>query len=320
MNNQKKTFLKAYTLIELSISLMIISLIMAGIFSMATGSVVKSKVSSTNDKINKIYRALGVYLITNKRLPCPASLNDGINDSANFGVESRPSSGDCGGFSGSTSNLRYGMVPVRQLNLSSDYAVDDFGNKISYIIDKRYTGDFMTNIVKDAASFGTAPSTQLMTIKEKQLDGTSVIDLSQVAIVVILSHGPNGLGAFNANDGTQNLAPSDSGEAENYPSTPYNSATSYDGVFYSEALNSDDFDDILFFKSRVDFVNDFSMQNLIPCYSDGVTDASFTPTSKYYGQYLYANSDCSGTFEVAPRKTQKCGLNGQWEWILQNCP
>ncbi|NCA28371.1 MAG: hypothetical protein EBS92_03745 [Proteobacteria bacterium] len=314
MNNQKKTFLKAYTLIELSISLMIISLIIAGIFSMATGSVVKSKKSSTNDKINKIYRALGIYLATNKRLPCPALLTESINDSANFGVESRPSSGECGGFSGSSSNLRYGMVPVRQLNLSSDYAIDDFGNKISYIIDKRYTGDFMTNIVKDASSFGTAPSTSLITIKERQLDGVSDIELSQLTVVVILSHGPNGFGSYNANDATSNPAPSDSFEANNHYSA------SYDNIFYSEALNSDDFDDILLFKSRTDFVNDFSMQSLIPCYSTGVTDVSFTPTSKYSGEYLYANSDCPGSFEVVPRKTLRCDSSGNWQWILQNCP
>ena len=290
---------------------------------MTSSSVVKSKVSSTNKKIDQIYKSLGIYLINNRRLPCPASLVRGINDDELFGEEVRLSSGICGGSAGVfdstiSTNIKYGMVPIKALNLSSDYAIDDFGNKISYIIDQRFTGDFQeTGMNSSMSSFGTVPANpenEIIKIKEMQINGSSEIDILKNSILVILSHGPNGLGSFNANDSTQNISSSDLAEVGNSYSA------SFDNVFYSESFNSDKFDDIILFKNRNDFIKDFSLQNLIPCFSDDVTDVSFTPTSLYNGQYLYANSDCNSVSENVVRKTLKCNYNGEWQWVVQSCP
>ena len=47
---------KAYTIIELSITILIISLLMAGVFSFATGSINDAKFALTKQRINEIYK------------------------------------------------------------------------------------------------------------------------------------------------------------------------------------------------------------------------------------------------------------------------
>jgi len=76
-------------LIELSIVILVISLLMAGVFSMATGSINNSKVALTNKKMKEIYKSMGTFLMVNKRLPCPASLARSKIDDADYGKEER---------------------------------------------------------------------------------------------------------------------------------------------------------------------------------------------------------------------------------------
>lgn len=64
----------AYSLLELSIVILIISILISGVLTMSVGTTNNAKNKATNDKILEIYKALGNFLLTNKRLPCPASL------------------------------------------------------------------------------------------------------------------------------------------------------------------------------------------------------------------------------------------------------
>jgi prepilin-type N-terminal cleavage/methylation domain-containing protein len=127
---------KAYTLIELSITILIISLLMAGVFSFATGSINNAKSALTKQRMDEIYKSMGTYLMVNKRLPCPASiLTSKVND-ANYGQEVAVGAGceGAGVYKSSTNaDLFFGGVPIRALNLSSEYAEDGYGNKFNYI-------------------------------------------------------------------------------------------------------------------------------------------------------------------------------------------
>ena len=316
-----------FTLIELSISILIISLLIAGFFSMINGSIAKNKINKTNNKITKIYKAIGVFLANNTRLPCPASLNESMNTSATFGQEIRPSSGVCGnGNDGvyKNSNISYGLVPISSLNLSSDFAVDEFGNKISYIVDQRFTGDFQLNPVKNTSSFGTANVTNsILTVREKQSDGTSYISLGDKVLMIILSHGPNGQGSFNVNNSTQNSSVNLE-DKENIVITTNN--PNFDFNFTINSYADDKFDDIMLYKTRSDFVTDFSMQNLIACFIEDIEDTggtgNFGSNSVYNGQQLFYSSSCDTQVDPGqskPIKNIKCNLNGQWLWLYQFC-
>ena len=126
----------AYTLVELSIVILILAVLMTGGLTITIGSFNKAKKISTQNKINEIYKSLGKFLLENKRLPCPASLELTKSDNS-YGVEYRNVSG-CGTGVGSgvfksttNPNIFYGMIPAKTLNLPLSMSEDDFGSKIS---------------------------------------------------------------------------------------------------------------------------------------------------------------------------------------------
>ena len=62
-----------FTLIELSIVLLIIGLIVGSVMPAYTGAISTAKYTDTKNKIANITNALNIYYAQNKRLPCPAS-------------------------------------------------------------------------------------------------------------------------------------------------------------------------------------------------------------------------------------------------------
>lgn len=323
---------KAYTLIELSIAILVISLLMAGVFSMATGSISGSKSIVATQRMNEIYKSLGTFLMINKRLPCPASVGLSKVNDASYGQEVRALTGEvatgCGGAntgvynSSSSPNLFFGAVPIKSLNLSSEYSEDGYDNKIGYIIDRRFTLDFVQPGTSSGNSFGTVDIDNdafpaVITIKEKNTTLDSV--LGNKFIFVLISYGANGNGAFRANDGEQNATTSNtptdtSGEYENQVVS-----LDFDGVFINNSFENDIFDDVLFYKSRPDFIVDFRANNFSYCPAFAVGDSGFVATNLYYNQYLYASNTCPG--DPTKIKIKRCtNFLGEWKDAMATCP
>jgi prepilin-type N-terminal cleavage/methylation domain-containing protein len=299
----------AYTLIELSIVILIISVLMMGGLTITISSLNKAKKISTQNKINEIYNAVGKFLLENKRLPCPASLTL-TKDSNLYGVESRDGSGECN-VSLSKDNLYYGMVPAKTLNLPLNMGEDYFGGKISYIIDKRFATNFQDNISNKTTGFGTTQAyTGAMTIYEKPSSISRAITAD--AILIILSHGLNKFGAFNNNATVQNARSSDSDESENDANSGV--ANGFDKNFIYNSQNSKIFDDVMIFKTRNQIVQDFNAFYLIACLDDGSANP-YGNKSVYYGQNLYGTK-CTGTgftYDKIPEKY--CDRFGRWHEI-----
>jgi prepilin-type N-terminal cleavage/methylation domain-containing protein len=296
----------AYTLLELSIVISVIAILMMGGLSISIGALNKAKINSTNQEIIEIYNAIGKFLLVNKRLPCPASIILDQND-VNFGKEVGNGNG-CSGFSGvyqsstaGMTNIVYGMVPHITLELSNEYGVDEFRNRFSYFIDQRFTRNFQNtpNFAND--SFGTEENYgSVFTILEKP--STISRNITNDAILVILSHGLNRFGGFAFDSGTQNSRSADADELEN----DYNS--SFNNTFVTSSQNSSIFDDILLFKTRNQIVEDFNAFYLIACKDAGV---DFGYRSAYYDQNIYGNSKCASlTYDRLPEKY--CDKYGNW--------
>ena len=309
VRNQISKPKSAYTLIELSIVILIIAVLMTGGLTITIGSFNKAKKISTQNKIKEIYSALGKYLLENKRLPCPASLELAKNDNS-YAVEYENLVGPVVGYgsgcgtgvagsgvyvNSSNPNIFYGMVPAKTLNLPLSMAEDDFGSKISYVIDQRFTRSFQSDITTMNYGFGTTePYTQTITVTEKPSSISR--EITQDAILVIISHGLNKSGAFNANARTQNPRSVDSDEMEN----DYNSSFDKNFIYYSQ--NSEIFDDIVLFKTRNQIVQDFDVFHLVACNNaDG--------KGAYYGQSIYGSA-CSFPYKKIPEKY--CDKFGNW--------
>jgi prepilin-type N-terminal cleavage/methylation domain-containing protein len=321
---------KAYTLIELSIAILVISLLMAGVFSMATGSISGSKSVLATQRMNEIYKSIGTYLMINKRLPCPASIELSKVNDVSYGQEVRAVANGiatgCGGVntgvykSSSNTNLSFGAVPIKSLNLSSEYSEDGYDNKIGYVVDRRFTLDFVEPGISTGDSFGTIDVDNetfpaVITIKEKNTTLDSV--LGNKFIFVLISYGANGNGAFRANDGGQNVTTSSaetSGEYENQVISK-----DFDGVFINNSYGNDIFDDVLFYKSRPDFIVDFSANNFSYCPAFEVGNSGFVATNLYYNQYLYSNETCPG--DATKIKIKRCtNISGEWKDAMATCP
>ena len=323
----------AFTMIELSVVILIIALLMFGSFS-SSGMVNSAKERVTRDRMKVVYEAMGNFLLQKKRLPCPASIKLPRGDD-NYGKEIRSSTSqecytvnqaDNGIYSSNSigsEDLVYGMVPIYDLNLGADFAEDAFGNKINYFMHQRFAYNYISapDAYLSLSSFGTASYKDIMIIKERNQGGEVVINSD--AIVVLTSAGVNGLGAFK-NTGIQNTTRS--GNAEEVENDVVNIqsgsdplAVRFNKVFYKDFESEEIFDDIIFFKTRNDFVNDFNAKSLIPCKGMEINDTDFDKISKYYGEVLYASSPCPLESESV-KKTLKCDAFGRWNKLVPACP
>ncbi len=322
---------KAYSLLELSIVITIISILITGAMSTATSTINSSKNKVTRQKLEIIYKAIGNFVSANGRLPCPANLTL-LESGASYGQEvsgcSSMTSNANGIFVSATSpNLIYGMVPVTTLGLSNNFGEDEFETKISYVIDKNFTTSANQSVAPDLSQSNF--STQAMvntsnniTIAEK--DGSTQFNPLTNAFIVLISHGANKGGGYPVNSASQNAAPADADELSNI-----GGSSSFDNIFISVSRNSERFDDMMIYSNPRIFVTEFNLFRLIPCNrmanyalppSIGSNPDSNYPNSNsggnaWFSQTIVGNG-CSGSGDIDKFHSKKCGPFGQW--IIQS--
>ena len=312
MSKNRKT---AFSLIELSIVLVVTAIIIAGVLSASTASINNAKIKTTNERIKVIYKALGNFVLTNYRLPCPAALNI-AKDVAAYG-NPVSSAGNCSGVgvykSSTQSSVIYGMIPISALGLPQDLAEDGFGNKLIYIVNNNYT----------AADYpGTSPTTFFSSFSESDISNIRILQVSSGNVIdgnafAIISLGQNKYGAFNSTGTTQNGTTStDTYEQQHYVTSVNLSTSPYTASFGNVAGNasrvvityensgSDVFDDIVFFKTRNQMIVDFNGMFMMPC--QAIANYSLA----YYGQTAYRSTNCTAPNTVKPSK--KCAAYGVW--------
>ncbi len=318
MTKNQKT---AFSLIELSIVIIIISILITGSLSASVSALNNARIKVTKDRMAEIYKALGNYLLINGTLPCPASIIAVKASDATYGTSAGvagacASSGDCSATgvcnpaSGAT-NLVYGMVPVKTLGLSNDMAEDGFENKIAYIVDKNFTG----------SNFGTtAIATGTMTVNE--IPGSATQTNTDDAIFALVSHGSNKSGAFANNSATQNTRSIDSSEMSN--DLDDLTSPNFDNILIADAKNSDFFDDIVFFKTRNSLVLDFNAFSTIYCQAGTLSlnyggAASYTFPQGSYDQIVTSTTICPAGYRTTTQyPTRRCGAFGVWQSFAIN--
>ncbi|MSP33807.1 MAG: prepilin-type N-terminal cleavage/methylation domain-containing protein [Rickettsiales bacterium] len=316
----RKNHKTAFSLIELSIVLVVISIVIAGALSASTVSLNNAKIKNTTDRMDAIYKALGNFVATNYRLPCPASLII-ARDSVGYG-DSVGSAGGCsaaGVYKSSAQNaIIYGMIPIAALGLPKELAEDGFGNKLIYVVNKSLTAaDYPSTTL--GGYFSSFLESDAAAIRILQVPTSNVIDGNAFALI---SLGQNKYGAFNATLTAQSDTTStDTYEQKHYPTSVNMATTPYTAdyglvsgfttrvTFIASNPSSDVFDDIVFYKTRSQMVIDFNAMFLIPC----VGDSNYT--TAYYGQTSYykvagVNSFCTSPSTVL--RSKKCAAYGVW--------
>ncbi len=184
---------RGFTLIQISILLTVAALVLVTLLP-STQTILTSN-TSTITKMNTLLTAIRQFQAANGRLPCPADASQPIS-STSYGLEAAnpgPITNCSGGspaanYTDTTHTIAIGMVPVRALALSNDYALDAYGRDITYAVDTNAT----------TLGWSAVSLTGQIVVADNGANNNTV--------VALISHGADGHGAWLPLPGTSGTA------------------------------------------------------------------------------------------------------------------
>lgn len=184
---------KGFSLVELTIVLIIVSLLASGLLFGIAAQRNAAETSDARRQLENIHEALVGYAMANGRLPCPAPANLASGDPS-AGIAATPPCED---------SAQHGVLPWVTLGLPES---DPWGNRFSYSASNIYTA---AKGAEAQASFSLA-SVGNINVKESAGSTTSIA--SELPAVVV-SHGSKSAGAYQSSGAKLPGASGD--EAEN---------------------------------------------------------------------------------------------------------
>ncbi|UCV08768.1 type II secretion system protein [Dechloromonas denitrificans] len=182
---------RGFTLVELAIVLIIVSLLTGGLIMAVAGQRDGIAISETQRRLNDARDALMGFAAVTGRLPCPAA-------PGTTGIEAPSAGGICSNpWDGFLPAITLGLMPVNE----NGYAVDGWGNPIRYGVSTEITSQLTTaNQIKTAWNAGSSLAGDLRICNSATaISGAGSIavcalgsELAANAVAVIFSRGKNG--------------------------------------------------------------------------------------------------------------------------------
>jgi prepilin-type N-terminal cleavage/methylation domain-containing protein len=192
MKPKFKKYNLGFTLVELSVVLVILSMLLTVMVTIVPVQEDKEANAITEQKMDEIETAIMAYFNQKGYLPCPAALDAASN---NAGTASDCSVAGTLGTSytdvGSGSDrVRIGAVPTKELNLSEKYGYDGWNSRFTFVVATQMAqSNRLFNL------FSTATS-RIISVNGAAGNTINPANPSQVAYVLI-SHGRDTSGARN---------------------------------------------------------------------------------------------------------------------------
>lgn len=199
---------RGFTLIEIALVLVIVSLVLGAGLSVLRIQQENAKISATKEKQQGIRTALISFIARNNRLPCPAvaTLASGA---AGYGAEAA-TPGTCTGTTiitgGANGNAR-GVVPWVALGVADEATTDGYGRRFTYQV--RLTATNLNNTTLSGMTGNINVHSAVPVAAGNQ------INPNDRAVAILISHGRNGNGAWNVGSGVQMVLPAGAEETEN---------------------------------------------------------------------------------------------------------
>ena len=186
----------SFSLLEITISLIIISLCLIGFTELLYTKKYYQYIHETKSQLRTLSDAIQSYTTMNGHLPCPAAIALTEHD-PQFGI-----SADCTNptallpltYTYSSETIYMGMVPFQTLGIPRKQAYDKWGRRITYVIPnnmatspnafKEYLNDINTKTI----------------IIKRNFSGVGTLDVyNNIPTIsyLLLSHGFRGIGAYN---------------------------------------------------------------------------------------------------------------------------
>lgn len=247
----------AFTLLELAVVLVIISLIIGMGFSASQDMLESANQVATNNRLDAIEKSLFTFWQKNGRLPCPADATL-ASTNANYGIEAVNTSNKCNGgtpaanFVSATNVYKAaeGAVPVNTLGLPLDFMNDAWKRKIAYAVKP----DFAAVGARERTALKHSSCSTNTAITVKDIGG-GVRSLN--AAYLLLSYGKNGHGGYPAMGSARyNASATNADELTNCHCTNSAADSTYDGNYVQRSQNfntsttANYFDDIVRYKER----------------------------------------------------------------------
>ncbi len=243
-----------FSLVWASVLLTVGAIIMASVIPGQGAGDFNAKSIATMLKLQRIEEATRAFMTLNSRRPCPADGQYAVGN-IYFGVEAA-SAGTCTGSTpaapfgpdAGTGNVVGGVVPTKSLGVPDDYAFDEWGRRITYVVDRRATSIGACYNLMKSISLGTSTSA----IQIETTTGGTVLDTPTAAYI---SHGPDGHGAFPAagslvtgriNSGSTNQDQNTNAGSSNDGNMTY--STSYFTGVKVQKPKTTGFDDLVYYR------------------------------------------------------------------------
>jgi len=215
---------KGFTLIEMAIVLIIITLVVGGALVPLGAQIEQRQRAETQRTLDEIKEALIGYTLSHGVLPCPSNESAGIPDGA--------ASSSC-----TTSIVATGYIPWVTLGVNNH---DAWGNLIRYAVATEFADPnnlfTLSTVTQSATNTMTQITTHTITIQTRNTAGVTV-NLSSAIPAAVLSLGKNGYGALSSDyiaqsgvpannpDEKQNTASGSPSYLSRTPAPPGTSAT-----------------------------------------------------------------------------------------------
>lgn len=204
-------FTHGFTLVEMSVVLVVIGLLILTVFPALTVSRVVAQRAATQSNLNALMLATAAYVQANGCLPCPTPAS--VVGSGFGHVRGDTNSAACSGCA-----TAEGIPPYASLGIPANTAHDGWGHWISMRIDPALTASVLGTIVPptvlcSAAALTSNPVCKSTTASQNGLCQASLgsaqsggaVKIStlgstqpQPAAVIFVSHGSKGYGAYEA--------------------------------------------------------------------------------------------------------------------------
>ena len=296
---QKDNNKSGFTLIEISIVIIIIGLSFAAAIQSYHLWLKKHAMDTTQSRISKIESAVETFVQDNGYLPCPAP-RVAYNDPG-YGVATdcatAPATGTASDTGRDGRNVRIGAVPIRTLGLKNEYIQDGWRNNFTYAT----TEELSVN--------GTTFSNTLGAIEVKRKDGDSWFGTGNegTGLFVVISHGEGG----DCNSGMQG-SDANLGDIENCDD---DSTFLFTPEANTNFASTEYFDDLVGYSANIE---DDQLVNVTDCSDKGMIYAPADGTADADGCIVPPASEALTDFKCDPGK-YLAGFQGK-QPLCENLP